>query len=103
MRPPLPPISGEELIQVAVGSATETGGRQWQVIAANILAHVLVELMPDLAAALAPPGHLILSGIIAEQAGSVVAAAEKQGLNLMERRVEGDWVALVVGRGASSQ
>jgi ribosomal protein L11 methyltransferase len=83
-------------VETAVGSAAETGGRRWQIIVANILAHILIELIPDLAVALAPGGHLILSGLIAEQEAAVITAATAHNLRLIDRRTEEDWVALVV-------
>jgi ribosomal protein L11 methyltransferase len=90
--------SGEVWVETAIGSAAENGGRQWQVVVANILASVLIELMPDLAAALAPQGQLILSGMIEGQDAEVASAAERYGLHIAERRTEEDWVALAVSR-----
>jgi ribosomal protein L11 methyltransferase len=92
-------LEGKETqLEVAVGSATDTGGGQWDIVVANILANTIIELLPDLKAALAPGGQLILSGIIAEQEASVTAAATAQNLHLVDRRIEADWVALVVKR-----
>jgi ribosomal protein L11 methyltransferase len=82
-------------IETGVGSAAQAGGRQWQLVVANILAHILIDLLPNLAAALAPDGTLILSGLIVDQEPEVAAAAEAQGLRLVDRRVTEDWVALV--------
>ncbi|MBE7550444.1 MAG: 50S ribosomal protein L11 methyltransferase [Anaerolineales bacterium] len=81
--------------EVAVGSAGDAGGRQWDIVVANILANTIIELLPDLKAALAPGGSLILSGIIAEQEASVAVAAAGHRLRLSERQVEEDWIALV--------
>jgi ribosomal protein L11 methyltransferase len=83
-------------IETAIGSAAATGGRQWQIVVANILAHILIELMADLAAALSPDGKLILSGLIAEQEAEIIAAATAQNLAIIDRQTEEDWVALVV-------
>lgn len=83
-------------VETAVGSAADRGGRQWDIVAANILAHTIIELMPDLAAALASSGRLILSGMITGQDEEVLTAATAHHLHLVERRVEEDWVALVV-------
>jgi ribosomal protein L11 methyltransferase len=93
-------LSRGRIGEVAVGSAADTGGQQWDIVVANILANTIIELLPDLKAALAPDGSLILSGIIAEQEASVTAAATAQGLHLSDRRVEEDWVALVFQREA---
>lgn len=57
---------------------------------------MLVRLLGEgLAELLEPGGVLVLSGILAEQAGEVQAALEKSGLRLVETRQMGDWVALV--------
>jgi ribosomal protein L11 methyltransferase len=82
--------------EAVIGSADANGGRLWDIVAANILANTLIELMPDLAAALAPNGQLILSGLLLEQEAKVVAAATAYRLHQVERRVEGDWLALRV-------
>ncbi len=84
------------VVETAVGSAADRGGRCWSVVAANILANVLVDLMPDLAAAVAPGGQLILSGMIAGQETAVIAAAETYNLRLIDRRIDEDWVAVVM-------
>lgn len=92
------PLSRGEgvLAETAVGSAADGGERTWDVVLANILANTLIELMPDLAAALSPDGQLILSGLLVEQEASVTAAANAHRLQLSNRQVEEDWVALVV-------
>lgn len=93
-----PPQQPGVPLETAVGSAADHGGRQWQLVVANILAHILINLMPDLAAALAPGGKLILSGMIEEQESEVTAKAQAHGLVVVDRKVEEDWVALVVER-----
>ena len=85
-------------IETAVGSAADMGERQWQLVVANILAHILIQLMPQLAAAITPGGKLILSGMIAEQEAEVTAEAQTHGLTVIDRKTEEDWVALVVER-----
>lgn len=82
-------------VESATGSATSAGGRRWQIVVANILANVLIEVMPDLSAALTGAGRLILSGIIAEQEAGVIAACQAHALTIVDRRLDGDWVALV--------
>jgi ribosomal protein L11 methyltransferase len=88
-------------IELAAGSledilAGKFGLRKGHLVLANILAPVLVQLLDEgLAELLEPGGALVLSGILAEQAGDVQAALEKSGLRLIETRRLGDWVALV--------
>lgn len=72
---------------------------QAPLVLANILANVLIRLFNDgMGKLVSEGGVLILSGILQEQAVSVVQAADKNGFKLLEQRQLGDWVALVVGR-----
>ena len=65
-------------------------------------AEVLVKLFdadysyPPLTAPLKPGGLLLLAGILETRADWVVDAARRHGCTLIDRREEGDWVALVV-------
>jgi ribosomal protein L11 methyltransferase len=67
----------------------------FDLIVANIIARVLSALAADMAGALTAGGTLIASGIIADREHEVVAAFAEAGLMPLERRQEGDWVALV--------
>lgn len=90
----------ERVVRAQVGSLPDPALRPdgWQVVVANILAEVIVDLLAaGMAARLAPRGRLIMSGIIAERADAVTAALEQSGLRLCERTEEGDWVCLVAG------
>jgi ribosomal protein L11 methyltransferase len=71
----------------------------FDLVVANIIAQVLVDLAPPLAAALAPGALIIVSGIIREREADVAAALVEQGLTVEERKAEGDWVLLVARRG----
>jgi len=69
--------------------------QQAPLVLANILAPVIVRLLGQgLAGLLAPQGALVLAGILDEQAEDVEKALQDQGLQLVERRQQGDWVAL---------
>lgn len=65
------------------------------LIVANIIAKVLVAVAPDMHTALKPGGILISSGIIAEREDEVALAYAAMGFERLERRQQGDWVALV--------
>ncbi|MCS6842329.1 MAG: 50S ribosomal protein L11 methyltransferase [Roseiflexus sp.] len=67
----------------------------FDLIVANIIARVLVEVAPDFVVALRPGGILISSGIVADREPDVVAAYAAVGLEAVSRRQDGDWVALV--------
>lgn len=68
----------------------------FDLIFANILKGPLVALAPDMAAALAPNGKAILSGILNEQADDVIEVYAQSGINLLNREVIGDWTTLTV-------
>ncbi len=73
--------------------------QQASLVFANILASIIVRLFDDgLAELVLPGGHLILSGILADQQESVLAAAQAHGMALQDQRQINDWVALNVKR-----
>jgi len=63
------------------------------LVVANLSAPVLQEELPRLRGWLAPGGVLILSGLLQEEAEEI---ARRAGLQLLERRSAGEWVALVL-------
>lgn len=89
-------------ITVQLGSVPEAMHGRFDIVVANILAEALVKLFdaayeyPPLAEPLKSGGLLILAGIIAERVDLVIDAAQRHGCTLVDRKQEGDWVALVV-------
>lgn len=73
-------------------------GEPYPLVLANLVAAVLVELAPRLAAHLGPTGTLVASGIIAEREGEVEEAVRGAGLHVAEQLRDGDWVSLRVAR-----
>ncbi|WP_457669756.1 50S ribosomal protein L11 methyltransferase [Thiolapillus sp.] len=63
------------------------------LVLANILANVLIELAPQIKALLNPGGQLVLSGILRHQAEDVMQAYAPQILFLPPRQLD-DWVRL---------
>lgn len=87
-----------QLVQAQEGSLPDRGDRPggWQVIAANILAEVIAELLDSgMDTRLAAGGRLVLSGIIEPREEIVQSALKRRGLRVSERTQEGDWVCLV--------
>jgi len=70
------------------------------LVLANLVASVLVELAPRLAAHTAPGATLLASGIIAPRAGEVVTALASEGLAERARLDDGEWVSLRLERQA---
>jgi ribosomal protein L11 methyltransferase len=69
----------------------------YDLIVANLTAEDLCALMPHIAAALAPNGEAILSGILTSRDSIVNDAIEQAGLRVTQRRQQGEWTALQVG------
>lgn len=81
------------------GVRDETGRDQWDIVVANILAPVIIQLLNEkgLLGHVAPGGKLILSGIIQEQGPDVVAALAAAGGQMQQTITAGDWVTLIAG------
>lgn len=76
----------------------QSGKEGFHLVAANILAEVLVEIMSDLKKSLLPEGIVILSGIIREKEALVREALEGQGMDVLEVKSDGEWVAMAATR-----
>lgn len=74
----------------------------FDLVLANLIASLLVELAPALADALRPGGRLLASGIYVDREPEVVAAFDAVGLGIIHREQLTDWVALDVRRRGSA-
>ncbi len=83
------------LVSVKRGSIEAVAGSRYDLIFANIIASVLVDLAPQLAGALKPGAELLGSGIIDERADEVRDAFREAGLHIEHEQREGDWWVLV--------
>ena len=92
--------NGIALDGVTLGAVTldKTPEIQYNLICANIIAQVIVSIMPDIAVRLAPDGNAILSGIIEERLPDIYAALDTQNLECVKKITWDEWVALVVCR-----
>ena len=68
----------------------------YDLIVANIIADVIVDILPGIRQKLAPAGLFIASGIIAGKMERVLAAAAASGLEIAGRHERNDWIALVM-------
>ena len=75
------------------GSLTEQVTGTFQVVAANIVADVVVQLTADIGRFLAPGGVYLVSGIISEREPDVLRALADNGFTVLGRREEKGWVA----------
>ncbi len=67
-------------------------------IAANIIADIILRMLPTLPEYLSQDGIAILSGIIAPQEAEVRAAVDAIGFEIIRSEYENDWCAFVVRR-----
>jgi ribosomal protein L11 methyltransferase len=73
--------------------------RQADFVLANILGHVLIAFAPQLVAAVAPGGRLVMSGILAAENAEVRAAFQRHAPGwAVESRIMGEWSDLVLTR-----
>lgn len=64
----------------------------------NILARVIIAMVPALAVRLKRGGRLIAAGLVEAQENGVLYALQADGLNVIERTQEQGWVCLVAQR-----
>jgi ribosomal protein L11 methyltransferase len=69
-------------------------GLRYDIVIANIIARVIIELAPQLIERLEPAGTLITAGIIVDRADDVASRLTDLGLSL-QRYDDGDWVSFV--------
>lgn len=75
--------------------------RHFDLIAANILSHTLIELAPHLKRLVAPGGRLILGGFLADEAGEVLSHY-RSPLRCLSRKTHRGWTTLVTARAPRS-
>ena len=91
----------DENLELGVGSLAEIEKGKFslaagQIVIANILAPVVIRLLKEgVGELVVPGGKLVLSGILVEQVPDIEKAIQSAGLNLVDKRQIGDWMALV--------
>ncbi len=71
-------------------------GAKYDFAVANIIAEIIIRMLPDIGEHLKPGAPLILSGIIAAYRDSVVDCATSLGYEVVREEKENDWVAIMV-------
>lgn len=90
----------QDRIRVAEGSVGPEApfSGPYELVLANIIARVLIELVDGLVAVLARGGTLVLTGIIADKEDAVRDAFDSRELAFVGREQMEDWVSLVYRR-----
>ena len=76
--------------------------RTWEVVASNLFSGVLIEAARVIAGAIAPNGHLILSGVLREQESEVLRAFRREKLRVLNVTRRGKWISALLKRPRSS-
>ena len=71
---------------------------RYEVVTANLFSELLIAALPIFRRVLQSKGHLIVSGILHQQAKSVVRALRPAGFHLEKQRRRGKWIALLASR-----
>jgi ribosomal protein L11 methyltransferase len=77
--------------------------RTWDVVAANLFSDLLQEVAPKIAAAVAPGGRVVFSGILRMQEAEVIAAFRGAGLHIDRLVRKGKWVSGLATRRAGGK
>ncbi len=72
----------------------------YDLCVANIVADIIIRMLPDIHAYLSPEAPIILSGIVAEREDDIKTAAATHGYSVVRIERENDWVAMMIKRGA---
>lgn len=72
----------------------KVGYEKYDIVVANILADVLVELTPVIVGQMKKGGIYITSGIIDNKEQSVVESVKQAGLEVLEVTYQGEWVSV---------
>lgn len=85
----------EVAIDVRAGTLDRLEPEEADLVIANIIASVIIDLLPEIATRLKKGGRLLASGIISEKKQEVLAALTETWLLPAEVREEGGWVAIL--------
>lgn len=77
-------------------SGVDTSMGKYDFCVANIVADILIRMLPDIRPYLKDGAPLILSGIIAPRAEEVIAVAKEYGFKVVREERENDWLAIMV-------
>ncbi|HEU5361011.1 MAG TPA: 50S ribosomal protein L11 methyltransferase [Candidatus Deferrimicrobiaceae bacterium] len=91
----------ENRFHAATTPLSRVEGR-YDVVLANVLAEILIDLKHEIVARVAPGGLLVLSGILAEKSEWVENEYRSAGCRPAGRKDQGQWAALLLRREGTS-
>lgn len=99
----LPAPSPDVLTLIHTGDPAVAGPQRYPLVIANILASILIPMRDALLERATPGGTLLLSGILAKQAGEVIAHYQAAGATLLAQRDLNAWTALLLQAPTAAQ
>jgi ribosomal protein L11 methyltransferase len=88
------------IVSVRQGDLLAGTEGQADVIVANIVADVIIRMLPEVPDRLTQGGYFCASGIIADRIADVTAAMLEQGLLIEKVVEEGGWAAMIASKGS---
>ncbi len=79
---------------VVTGNLADAVSERFDFVIANIIAEVIIILIPDLPPKLAPGGRFLASGILVEKLPMVKKSLSENGMIIVDYQVDGDWCAV---------
>jgi ribosomal protein L11 methyltransferase len=85
----------EEIVEIVKGNLLDNVSGKADIIVSNIIAEIIVNMIPDLKDYLIHNGIFIASGIITEKLQLVKEALIDNGFNIVEEKVMNDWAVII--------
>ena len=86
----------QDRVLVRAGNLGEVFSGQADIVVANIIADVIIELIPQLADLMKPDGLFLASGIIENRVDDVLREIEAAGFRCVGRNEDSGWCLLIV-------
>lgn len=87
-----------ENLTFQIGDLTKGVDFKADVVVANLLTNLVLQLSPDIPSHLIQGGYYITSGILIEQKFSVMEALEELGFTVLETAEKGEWCCIAATR-----
>lgn len=83
-----------DVIQVKQGELKDIDKKEYDIIVINIIADVIISLLPKLKAYCNDKTNILLSGIISDRCEEIIKTVEEQGYKIVSVKSKGEWVAM---------
>ncbi len=87
---------GPDRFEAFCGDAADFKGGNYDLVLANIVADVILSILPSVPEMLAPGGRFVCSGIIEGREAEIVRAAEANGLAVLCHLTEDGWYCYIM-------